>query len=162
MGQLLTVFKLVQSANFGDGDKSANGPHTNFSLQSSILLNINFSWNSSARKTLQWSVKFLWNCVTYFSSDIIVCFLIRQLPSILIQSLDEQIGSRWRRVEFERKWVTPAAARKLFQYASHKCSKNPTKLCLTVLWHSWIGRQVWFEITTCPRMENSRRKLIKI
>ena len=38
---MLTVFKLVQSANFR-GDKCANGPHTNFSLQSSILQNINF------------------------------------------------------------------------------------------------------------------------
>ena len=54
---MLTVLKLVQSANFREinvpifmpifdanfgGDKCANGPHTNFSLQSSILQNINF------------------------------------------------------------------------------------------------------------------------
>ena len=48
----------------------------------------------------------------------IVVFLIRQLLSVLIQSLDEKIGSGWQplpiidgeKVEFERKWVNPAAA----------------------------------------------------
>ena len=78
----------MQSANFR-GDKCANGPHTNFSLPSSILQNINFA-KTSLWKIFNDLLNFFETVLHIFQKDIIVVFLI-----ILIQSLDEKIGAGW-------------------------------------------------------------------